>query len=68
MQFVNMRDLTDLILTMVSHFLLNYWFYVTDGPRRVTNSHGFDLLCLKQLVLHNVLVGMNRMHIVSNVA
>ena len=67
-QFVNMRDLTYLTMTMVSHFLLNYWFYVTEGPRRVTNSQGFDLLCLEQLVLRNVLVGMNRIHIVSNVA
>ena len=60
-----MRELANLTLTMVSHFLLNYWFYVTEGPRCVTSSQGFDLMCLEQLVLPNVLVAMNRVHILT---
>ena len=60
-----MRDLANLTLTMVSHVLLNYWFFVTEGTRCVTSSQGFDLLCLEQLVLPNVLVAMNRIHILT---
>ena len=37
------------------NFDLNNWFYVTEGPRCVTNSQVFDVLCLEQLMLRNIL-------------